>query len=69
MKRFNTIPEAFEWWIKNIYPSLPPDRKKGKAVSAWKDFTYKQGISEKRMREILIEYGHFEIQTIIIYKP
>ncbi|MCE6988688.1 hypothetical protein [Dyadobacter sp. CY323] len=69
MKEFETVPEAFDWWIKNLYPSLSPDLKKGKAVRAWKDYTYKQGISEKRMREILIEFGHFKIQTSIAYEP
>ena len=69
MKTFETIPEAFDWWIKNLYPSLTPDQKKGKAVRAWKDYTYKQGISEKRMREILIEFGHFKIKTSIVYEP
>ena len=69
MKSFDSIPEAFEWWIKNVYPSLPSEIKKGKPVTAWRDFTYNQGISEKRMKEILIEYGHFEIKTTIVYKP
>ena len=69
MKEFETVPEAFDWWIKNLYPSLSPDLKKGKAVRAWKDYTYKQGISEKRMREILIEFGYFKIQTSIVYEP
>ena len=69
MKKFDTISGAFDWWIKNIYPDLPADKKKGRAVTAWKDYTYKQGISEKRMKDILIEFGHFEIKTTIIYKP
>lgn len=69
MKKFSTIPEAFDWWIKNIYPSLPPEKKKGRAVQAWKDYTFEKGISETRMRDILIEFGHFEIKTIITYKP
>ncbi|GAB2784345.1 hypothetical protein GCM10027275_30660 [Rhabdobacter roseus] len=69
MKQFTTIPEAFDWWIKNIYPTLPPDVKKGKPVSAWRDYTHGGGVSEKRMKEILIEFGHFEIKTIITYRP
>jgi hypothetical protein len=68
MKQFNSIPEAFDWWIENIYPSLPAEMKKGKPVTAWRDYTHKLGISETRMKNILIEYGHFEIKTIIIYK-
>lgn len=69
MKKFNSIPEAFDWWIKNVYPSLPPDLKKGKPVTAWRDYTYNQGISEKRMRDILIEFGNFRIETLIVYEP
>ena len=69
MKRFETIPEAFEWWLKNIYPGLPADVKKGKPVQAWADYTFKKGISEKRMKDILLEFGNFEIKTTIIYKP
>ena len=69
MKQFTTIPEAFEWWLNNVYPGLAPEMKKGRLVQAWKDFTYKQGISEKRMRDILLEFEEFEIKTIIRYKP
>ena len=69
MKKFTTIKEAFEWWLAEIYPSLPPDQKKGKPVSAWRDYTHGGGVSEKRMRDVLTEFGHFEIKTIITYKP
>lgn len=69
MKKFDSIPEAFDWWIKNVYPSLPADVKKGKPVTAWRDYTYNQGISEKRMRDILIEFGNFRIETVIVYEP
>ena len=69
MKKFSTIKEAFDWWIKNIYPNLSPDEKKGKLTNAWRDYTHKGSMSESRMKEILIEYGHFEIETIITYRP
>jgi len=69
LKTFKTVPEAFDWWIKNIYPLLPPETKKGKPVTAWRDYTHKRGISEARMRDILLEFGHFEIETKITYKP
>lgn len=69
MKNFTTIREAFDWWIKNVYPSLDPEIKKGRLVSAWKDYTYQRGISEERMRDILVEFGHFEIKMSITYKP
>jgi hypothetical protein len=69
MNKFSSVQEAFDWWIKNIFPNLPPDQKKGKLTDAWRDYTHKKSISETRMKEILISYGHFEIQTIITYKP
>jgi hypothetical protein len=69
MKKFTTIAEAFDWWVKNIYPNLEADKKKGKAVQAMQDYTYKKGISEKRMKQILLDYGHFKIETVITYEP
>lgn len=69
MKKFNTIKEAFDWWIKNIYPTLTPDRKKGKLTDAWRDYTHKGSISETRMKEVLINHGNFEIKMTITYKP
>jgi hypothetical protein len=69
MKTFSSVQEAFDWWVKNLYPTLTPEMKKGKAVQAMQDFIYERGISEKRMKEILVEYGHFEIETIVRYKP
>ncbi|MEO6281801.1 MAG: hypothetical protein ABIN80_19425 [Dyadobacter sp.] len=69
MKTFSSIEEAFDWWVKNLYPTLTPEMKKGKAVQAMQDYIYERGISEKRMKEILVEYGHFEIETIVRYKP
>ncbi len=69
MTTFQSIEEAFDWWVKNLYPALTPDQKRGKAVQAMQDYIYGKGISEKRMRQILLEYGHFEIETIVRYKP
>ena len=69
MKTFNSVKEAFDWWVKNLYPTLSPEMKKGKAVQAMQDYIYERGISEKRMKEILIEYGHFEIETVVRHKP
>ena len=69
MKQFASVSEAFEWWCKNIYPSLSPDVKKGKYTSAWKDFTYQQGISEKRMKEILSKFGNVDVKIIVTFTP
>ena len=69
MTTFQSVEEAFDWWVKNLYPTLAPDQKRGKAVQAMQDYIYGKGISEKRMRQILLEYGHFEIETMVRYKP
>ncbi|MCE7062903.1 hypothetical protein [Dyadobacter sp. CY343] len=69
MKKFASVTEAFEWWCKSVYPGLAPDIKKGKYTSAWKDFTYQQGISEKRMREILLEFGDVDVKTVVTFTP
>lgn len=69
MKQFSSITEAFDWWLKNIYPSLPPDTKKGPLKTAWRDYTYGLGISEKRMKSILSEFGKIEIKTVVNFTP
>ncbi len=55
--------------MKNIYPNLPADRKKGYLKNAWRDYTYNLGISEKRMKEILAEFGKVEVKTIVTFTP
>jgi hypothetical protein len=69
MKKFNSIHDAFDWWVKNIYSSLSPEQKRGKAVQAMQDYVYGKSISEKRKRQILLDYGHFTIETIVTYEP
>ena len=69
MKKFSTMKDAFEYWAKTIYPTLPPDVKKGRYTSAWKDYTYQQGISEKRMTEILSDFGKVDVKVEITFTP
>jgi hypothetical protein len=69
MTAFPSIEEAFKWWIANIYKSLPPERKQGRLKSAWRDYTYKKGISEARMKEILSEFGKIDIKTVVTFIP
>jgi len=63
------VEEAFKWWIQHIYKLLPADQKKGKYTTAWRDYTHKLGISEKRMRAILSEFGEFEVRTDVRFTP
>ncbi|QRR03318.1 hypothetical protein [Dyadobacter sandarakinus] len=69
MKKFTSVTEAFKWWLTEMYPNLPPDVKKGKLTTAWRDFTYNQGISEKRMKSILEEFGKIEVKTEVLFTP
>jgi hypothetical protein len=69
MKTFASVEEAFKWFLVNIYPSLPPATKKGRLTTAWKDYTYNQGISEKRMKDILAEFGEINVKTVVTFKP
>ena len=68
MKTFASIEEAFRWWLENIYPLLPPEKKKGRLTTAWRNYTYKQSLSVNKMSEILKDYG-FKIQTKVTYDP
>jgi hypothetical protein len=67
MTKFESIREAFDWWIKHRYPLLPPDVKKGRPVAAWRDYKYGGGISEKRMQEVLKEFGKANIKILISF--
>jgi Ca2+-binding EF-hand superfamily protein len=69
MKSFSSVSEAFQWFLENIYKNLPADQKKGKLTYAWRDFTHNGAISEKRMREILSEFGEIEVKTLVTFKP
>ena len=69
MKSFTTVSEAFQWFLDNIYKNLPPDQKKGKLTYAWRDFTHNKAISEKRMKDILSEFGEVEVKTLVTFNP
>lgn len=69
MIKFTSVEDAFKWWIDNIYKALPADQKKGKYTTAWRDYTHKLGISEKRMREILSEFGSIDVKVEVSYTP
>lgn len=68
MKKFTSVEEAFEWWLANIYQTLPVDTKEGRYRNAWRDYTFKKGISQKRMKEILFDFGDINEKTVITFK-
>ena len=65
-KSFNSIEEAFAWFLEHVYKNLPAEEKKGALVNAWRSFTFKQGISQKRMINILKRYG-FDVNISVTY--
>lgn len=59
MPQFQTIEQAFEWFLENVFPELPtPDKRKLKNVKY--DY-YKEGlkVSHKRMVRVMNEYAKF----------
>jgi hypothetical protein len=69
MITFSSVDEAFKWFLENIYKNLPADQKKGRLTYAWRDYTQGGSITEKRMREILEEFGDIEVKTVVNYRP
>ncbi|SDF16797.1 hypothetical protein SAMN04487996_109111 [Dyadobacter soli] len=65
---FTSLEQAFEWWIKAIYPILPPSAKVGRYRNAWRDYTFKKGISQKRRRDILSDFGNISEKVVITFK-
>jgi hypothetical protein len=68
MKTFNSIEEAFEWWLRNIYPVLPAETKEPRYRNAWRDYTFKKGISQKRMKAILSDFGNVTEKTVVTFE-
>ena len=60
MPEFQTIEQAFEWFLENVFPELPTEDKI-KLKDAKYAF-YKEGmkVSINRMKRIMNEYGEFE---------
>lgn len=69
MKTFASITDAFDWWIKTIYPTLPADEKKGRLTNAWRNYTHNLGISEAKMHDILKDYGSLSVKTLVTFEP
>ncbi len=62
MPQFQTIEQAFEWFLENVYPDLPPEQKTN-ALRVTKSTYYKgiERISVKKMTRILNEFCDYQI--------
>jgi hypothetical protein len=61
MPQFQTLEQAFEWFLENTYPNLSTEEKQ--TLRNAKYNFYKEGmrVSHKRMTRILNEYGKFQV--------
>ncbi|HAS43381.1 MAG TPA: hypothetical protein DCS93_23070 [Microscillaceae bacterium] len=60
MPEFQTITQAFEWFLENIYPDLPTERKALIRDAKYAFYSETRNISTKKMKRILEEYTNYE---------
>ncbi len=62
MPQFQSIQQAFEWFLENVYPNLPAEQKTSTLRGA-KHTYYKEGgkVSTKRMKRILEQFCKYEV--------
>ena len=66
MQEFDSIEDAFAWFIAHVYPTLKTaDKQKVKDVKY--KFTHGKTVTRSKKLEILYDYG-FEIKIKILYK-
>ena len=61
MPQFQSIEQAFEWFLENVFPELPPNKKYALRDARYSFYKEGKKVSEKRMKRILDEQGDFEI--------
>ena len=66
MQEFNTIQEAFEWFMENKLEALPVEERRRLKDVKYNYYTREGNVSEKRMLKVLNDYGNLE--TIHRYK-
>jgi hypothetical protein len=52
---------------KNHLPNNTTKLKTSKYRNAWRDYTFKKGISQKRMREVLSDFGELSEKVTITF--
>ncbi|WP_299457952.1 hypothetical protein [uncultured Microscilla sp.] len=60
MQEFDTIEEAFRWFLENVFPELPTTSKVKLRDVKFSYYSEDRKVSEKRMKRVLSEYGEFK---------
>ncbi len=58
--QFDTIEEAFGWFLENVYPELSSDEKKKLKDAKYNFLAKGRSMSQKKMLSILNEYGELK---------
>ena len=61
MKKFDTLEDAFQHFLDNVYPKLPPERKI-KYKDARYDFLKRHSISHNKIESILEDYATIKME-------
>ncbi|HAS39302.1 MAG TPA: hypothetical protein DCS93_02430 [Microscillaceae bacterium] len=61
MPQFQTIEQAFEWFLENVYPNLSSEDKHILRNAKYAFYKEDLKISTKRMNRILREYSTFKV--------
>jgi len=66
MTQFQTVEQAFEWFLENVYPDLPSEDKRKLRTAKYNFYKEGLGVSKARMMRVLSEYG--ELVTLYEYR-
>ena len=61
MPQFQSIEQAFEWFLENTYPHLSTEKKQELRNARYSFYKEGKKVSHKRMTRILNEYGKFQV--------
>mgnify|MGYP001029930422 CR=1 FL=1 len=66
MPQFQTVDEAFGWFLVNVFPTLSTEEKRKLRTAKYNFYKEGLGVSKARMKRVLNEYG--ELMTLYEYK-
>lgn len=62
MPQFDSLPEAFEWFLENIYPDIPTEQKAPLRTIKYSFYSKNRRVSEKLMRRVLDEHVVYKVK-------